>query len=139
VSGTIPLGDIAKSVTPRSYLVSVLPSALLAAGVGILIASGAFAGVPSLHVLAGRFRGVNVFVASLLFLVVLAAALILYPFQLLRAGRQPCRRRRRSTAGPSARRHHPGSQRVAWRVQAAGGTTWPGGNHRGSCAASRPG
>jgi hypothetical protein len=83
VSGTIPLGEIAKSVTPRFNLVSLLPSSLLAAGVGILIASGAFSGVPSLHVLADRLRGVNVFVASLLFLVVLATALVLYPFQLL--------------------------------------------------------
>lgn len=83
MTGTVPLGEVAKSVTPRFNLVSLLPSALLAIGVGILIASGSFAGVPSLHLLADRLRGVGVFVASLLFLVVLSSALVTYPFQLL--------------------------------------------------------
>lgn len=83
MSGTVPLGEVAKSVTPRFNLVSLLPSALLAAGVGVLIASGSFSGVPSLHLLADRLQGVSVFLASLLFLLVLSTALVVYPFQLL--------------------------------------------------------
>jgi hypothetical protein len=70
-------------VTPRFNLVGLTPSALLAAGVGFLVASGSFSGVPSMHLLALRLRGVNVFDASLLLLAVLSAALVLHPFQLL--------------------------------------------------------
>ncbi len=83
MSGTVPLGEVAKSVTSRFNLVGFLPSALVAAGVGFLITSGSFSGVPSMHLVAVRLRGINLFVASLLFLAVLSAALVLHPFQLL--------------------------------------------------------
>jgi hypothetical protein len=83
VSATAPFGEVAKSVTPRFNLVSLLPSIVLAIGIGFLIASGAFSGVPSMHMLATQLRHVNVFVASLLFLIVFGAALVFYPFQLL--------------------------------------------------------
>ncbi len=83
MSGTVPLGEVAKSTSARFNLVGLAPSALLATGIGILIASGAFAGVPSMHLLVGRLREVNVFIASVLFLLIFCAALILHPFQLL--------------------------------------------------------
>jgi hypothetical protein len=83
VSGTAPLGEIAKSTTTRFNLVGLTPSVLLAVGVGILIASGAFSGVPSMHLLVFRLREVNVLIASVLFLTVLSATLVLHPFQLL--------------------------------------------------------
>jgi hypothetical protein len=83
VSGTVPLGEVAKSTTARFNLVGLAPSALLATGVGILIASGAFSGVPSMHLLVVRLREVNVLIASVLFLAVFSAALVLHPFQLL--------------------------------------------------------
>lgn len=83
MSAAAPLGEVAKSTTTRFNLVGFAPSALLATGIGILIASGAFSGPPSLQLLAVRLRGVNVWTASLLFLVVLSVALVLHPFQLL--------------------------------------------------------
>jgi len=82
VSGALPLGEVAKSTSARFNLVSLAPSALLATGIGILIASGAFSGVPSMHLLFTRLQDVNVFIASILFLIVFCAALILQPFQL---------------------------------------------------------
>jgi hypothetical protein len=83
VSGTAPLGEVAKSTTARFNLVGLAPSALLATGIGILIASGAFSGVPSMHLLVARLREVNVVIASVLFLIVFCATLVLHPFQLL--------------------------------------------------------
>jgi hypothetical protein len=83
MSGTVPLGDVTKSTTARFNLVGLAPSALLATGVGILIASGAFSGVPSMHLLVTRLQQVNLFIASVLFLIVFCVALILHPFQLL--------------------------------------------------------
>jgi hypothetical protein len=83
VSGTAPLGEVARSVTPRFNLVGLLPSAVLFTGVGLLIASGAFSGIPSMHLLAAWVRSINVFVGSLLLLAVIAVALIFHPFQLL--------------------------------------------------------
>jgi hypothetical protein len=83
VSGTAPLGEIAKSVTARFNLVGLVPSALFAVGIGALVASGSFSGVPSMHLLAVRLREINVLIASIAFLAVLSAALVLHPFQLL--------------------------------------------------------
>jgi hypothetical protein len=83
MSGIVPLGNAATSVSPRFNLVSLAPSALLATAVGALAASGAFAGVPSLHLLIARSGKVNVFIASVIFLLVFSAALVLHPFQLL--------------------------------------------------------
>jgi hypothetical protein len=82
VSGTVPLGDVAKSTSARFNLVGLAPSALLAAGIGLLIASGAFVGVPSAHLLVTRLQEVNVFIASVLFLLIFCVALILHPFQI---------------------------------------------------------
>jgi hypothetical protein len=83
VSGTIPLGEVAKSTTSRFNLVGLAPSILLAVGVGVLIASGAFAGVPSMSLLVARLREVNLVIASVLFIVVFCVALVLHPLQLL--------------------------------------------------------
>jgi hypothetical protein len=83
MSGTVPLGNAATSVSPRFNLVGLAPSALLATAVGALVASGAFSGVPSLHLLLARFGKVNFFIASVIFLAVFCAALVLQPFQLL--------------------------------------------------------
>lgn len=83
MSGIVPLGNAAASVSPRFNLVSLAPSALLATAVGALAASGAFTGVPSLHLLIARSGEVNVFIASVIFLLVFSAALVLHPFQLL--------------------------------------------------------
>lgn len=83
MSGMVPLGEAAKSVSPRFNLVSLIPSALLASGIGFLILSGSFSGVPSIHLLVKRLEGVNVFLASVLLLAVLSFALVLQPFQLL--------------------------------------------------------
>jgi hypothetical protein len=83
VSGTIPLGEVVKSVTPRFNLVGLIPSVLLAINIGALIASGSFAGEPNMHLLLLRAREVNVFDATVLFLVVLSIALVVHPFQLL--------------------------------------------------------
>jgi hypothetical protein len=83
VSGSIPLGEVAKSTTARFNLVGLAPSALLATGIGALVASGAFSGVPSMHLVLTRLREINISIASALFLVVFCAALILHPFQLL--------------------------------------------------------
>lgn len=82
MSGTFPLGNIATSASSRFNLVGLAPSALLATTVGAFVASGAFSGVPSLHLLLLRFGEVNVFTASLIFLAVFCAALVLQPFQL---------------------------------------------------------
>ena len=83
MSGAVPLGEVAKSVTPRFNLVGLIPSVLLAIDVGALIVSGSFSGVPRMNLLLMRSREVNVFDASLLFLVVLSIALVIHPFQLL--------------------------------------------------------
>lgn len=83
MSGIVPLGNAATSVSPRFNLVSLAPSALLATVIGGLIASGAFTGVPSVHLLIVRSGKVNVFIASVIFLLVFSAALVLHPFQLL--------------------------------------------------------
>jgi hypothetical protein len=83
VSGTVPLGEVAKSVTPRFNIVGLVPSVLLAVNIGVLIASGSFAGVPSVHLLLLRSREVDVLDASLLFFVVFSIALVVHPFQLL--------------------------------------------------------
>jgi hypothetical protein len=82
MSGIVPLGNAATSVSSRFNLVSLVPSALLAIAVGALVASGAFAGVPNLHLLLVRSGEVNVFIASVIFLLVFSAALVLQPFQL---------------------------------------------------------
>jgi hypothetical protein len=83
MTGIVPLGNAATSVSPRFNLVSLAPSALLATTVGALAASGAFNGVPSVHLLIARSGKVNVFIASVIFLLVFSAALVLHPFQLL--------------------------------------------------------
>jgi hypothetical protein len=83
MSGLVPLGNAATSVSSRFNLVSLAPSALLATALGAMVASGAFAGVPSLHLLLVRSGKVNVFIASVIFLLVFSAALVLQPFQLL--------------------------------------------------------
>lgn len=83
MSGIVPLGNAATSVSSRFNLVGLAPSALLATAIGALAASGAFTGVPSLHLLLVRSGKVNVFIASVIFLVVFSAALVLHPFQLL--------------------------------------------------------
>jgi hypothetical protein len=83
VSGIVPLGNAATSVSSRFNLVSLAPSALLATAVGALVACGAFTGVPSFHLLLVRSREVNVFIASMIFLLVFSVALVLHPFQLL--------------------------------------------------------
>ena len=83
MSGTIPLGEVAKSVTSRFNLVGLLPSALFAGGIGFLILSNSFHGAPDIHLLVVRLRAVNIFFASLVFLAVLAVALVVHPFQLL--------------------------------------------------------
>ena len=83
MSGMVPLGEAAKSVSPRFNLVSLVPSALLVSGIGFLILSGSFSGVPSIHLLVKRLEGVNVFLGSVLLLAVLSFALVLQPFQLL--------------------------------------------------------
>lgn len=83
MSGTVPLGNVATSTSPRFNLVGLAPSALLATAIGALVASGAFSGVPSLHLLLARSGKVNVFIASVIFLAVFCAALVLQPFQLL--------------------------------------------------------
>ena len=54
MSGTVPLGNAATSVSSRFNLVGLAPSALLATAVGALVASGAFSGAPSLHLLLLR-------------------------------------------------------------------------------------
>jgi hypothetical protein len=83
MSGIVPLGNAATSVSSRFNLVSLAPSALLATVIGGLAASGAFTGVPSLHLLLARAAGVNVFIASVIFLLVFSVSLVLHPFQLL--------------------------------------------------------
>ena len=83
MSGTVPLGNAATSVSSRFNLVGLAPSALLATAVGALVASGAFSGAPSLHLLLLRAGKVNIFIASAIFLAVFCAALVLQPFQLL--------------------------------------------------------
>jgi hypothetical protein len=83
MSGIVPLGNAATSVSSRFNLVSLAPAALLATAVGALVACGAFTGVPSLHLLLVRSGEVNIFIASVIFLVVFSIALILHPFQLL--------------------------------------------------------
>jgi hypothetical protein len=83
VSGAIPLGQVTGSVTSRFNLVGLLPSVLLAAGVGLLIASGSFTGTPSMHQLAIRLRDVGILESSALLLAVFSVALVLHPFQLL--------------------------------------------------------
>ena len=50
---------------------------------GTLIASGAFSGEPSVHLLAARVRDVNILIASALFLATVSAALVVHPLQLL--------------------------------------------------------
>jgi hypothetical protein len=82
MSGIVPLGNAAASVSSRFNLVGLAPSALLATAAGALVASGAFSGVPSLHLLLARAGEVNIFIASVIFLVVFCAALVLQPFQL---------------------------------------------------------
>ena len=83
MSGIVPLGNAATSVSSRFNLVSLAPSALLATVIGGLAASGAFTGVPSLHLLLARAGQVNVFIASVIFLFVFSVSLVLHPFQLL--------------------------------------------------------
>jgi hypothetical protein len=83
MSGLVPLGNAATSVSSRFNLVSLAPSALLATAIGAMVASGAFTGVPSLHLLLVRSGEVNVFIASVIFLLVFSASLVLHPFQLL--------------------------------------------------------
>jgi len=83
MSGTVPLGAAAKSTSARFNLVSLIPSAVLATAIVLLVASGSFSGVPSMHALALRLREVNILIASLLFLAVFSVALILSPFQLM--------------------------------------------------------
>jgi hypothetical protein len=83
MSGIVPLGNAATSVSSRFNLVGLAPSALLATTVGALVASGAFSDVPSLHLLLARADKVNVFIASVIFLMVFSGALVLQPFQLL--------------------------------------------------------
>ena len=83
MSGLVPLGNAATSVSSRFNLVGLVPSALLATAIGALAASGAFSRVPSLHLLLVRFGEVNVFIASVIFLLVFSVALVLQPFQLL--------------------------------------------------------
>jgi hypothetical protein len=83
MSGTVPLGNAATSASSRFNLVGLVPSALLATAMGALAASGAFSGAPNLNLLAARFREVNVFIASVIFLAVFSAALVMHPFQLL--------------------------------------------------------
>jgi hypothetical protein len=83
MSGIVPLGNAATSVSSRFNLVSLAPSALLATVIGGLIASGAFSGVPSLHLLIVRSSEVNIFIASVIFLFVFSVSLVLHPFQLL--------------------------------------------------------
>ena len=83
MSGTVPLGNVATSTSSRFNLVGLAPSALLATAIGALVASGDFAGAPSLHLLIARSAKVNVFIASVIFLTVFCAALVLQPFQLL--------------------------------------------------------
>jgi hypothetical protein len=83
MSGIVPLGNAATSVSSRFNLVSLAPSALLATVIGGLAASGAFTGVPSLHLLLIRAGQVNVFIASVIFLFVFSVSLVLHPFQLL--------------------------------------------------------
>jgi hypothetical protein len=83
MSGIVPLGNAATSVSPRFNLVSLMPSALLATAIGALAASGAFTGMPSLQLLLVRSGKVNVFIASVIFLLVFSASLVLQPFQLL--------------------------------------------------------
>lgn len=83
MSGIVPLGNAATSVSSRFNLVGLAPSALLATAIGALVTSGAFSGVPSLHLLVLRSGKVNVFIASVIFLAVFCTALVLQPFQLL--------------------------------------------------------
>jgi hypothetical protein len=83
VSGMVPLGEAAKSVSPRFNLVSLIPSALLVSGIGFLILSDSFSVVPNMHMLTKRLEGVNVFLGSVLLLAVLSFALVTQPFQLL--------------------------------------------------------
>ena len=83
MSGMVPLGEAAKSVSPRFNLVGLIPSALLVSGIGFLIVSGSFSGVPSIHLLVERLSRISVFLGSILLLAVLSFALVLQPFQLL--------------------------------------------------------
>ena len=83
MSGMAPLGEAAKSVSARFNLVGLIPSALLASGIGFLILSGAFSGVPSIHLLVERLASVNVFLGSVILLAVLSSALVIHPFQQL--------------------------------------------------------
>jgi hypothetical protein len=83
VSGMVPLGEATKSVSPRFNLVSLIPSALLVSGIGFLVLSGSFSGVPNTHLLVKRLEDINVFLGSVLLLAVLSFALVLQPFQLL--------------------------------------------------------
>lgn len=83
MSGMAPLGEAARSVSPRFNLVSLIPSALLAFGIGSLILSDSFSNVPSIQLLIKRLEDVNVFLGSVLLLTILSFALIMHPFQLL--------------------------------------------------------
>lgn len=81
MSAGAPLGEVAKSLSPRFNLVGLVPSALFGVGVGFLVASGAFIGSPDAGRVYDWVSTLGVISASLLFLAVLVTGLVLAPFQ----------------------------------------------------------
>lgn len=83
MSSSVPFADITKSTTARFNLVGLAPSALFAVTIGLLIASDAFSGVPSMRLLVLHLKDVNVLTTSILLLIGFSVTLVFHPFQLL--------------------------------------------------------